>query len=254
MQETRGKDWDQYWKDSDKNSGLFDVIAKFYRRFIISPTVRHYFHRYFVDAPGRVYVHAGCGSAESDNRIGFTRSRLVMMDISTKGLAIARRKTKHTGAHFVCGDIFHPPFKDGAVDGIWNLGVMEHFYEPEITQIFGEFGRVLKPGGRCLIFWPPCYGLSVIVLTTFLFFANSIRKKPLVLYPDEVSRFRSKSWAKGFATPAGLQVDRAHFGIRDVFTYVILVMSKGNGEREAVRTAGTVTPAGSSSPIQGPTV
>ena len=103
---------------------------------------------------------------------------------------------------------------------------MEHFYEPEITRIFQALSRVVKPNGTCLIFWPPKYGLSVITLTSFLFFANLFRKTPLVLYPDEVSRFSSKGWAQRLLAPAGLAVRQAHFGPRDAFTYVIMMAQK----------------------------
>ena len=226
MPEVRGKDWNQYWIDSAKSKGLFEIIAKFYRRYIISPTVRHYFAKYFRDEPGCVYVHAGCGSSESDNRIGFQHSKFVLMDISLEGLKIARQKSTLQNVHFVCGDIYHPPFRTDSVDGIWNLGVMEHFFEPEITRIFTALSRVVKPGGRCLIFWPPRYGLSVITLTSFLFVANQFRKMPLVLYPDEVSRFWTKAWAQQLLVPANLAVEKAHFGIRDAFTYVIMVALK----------------------------
>ena len=199
MQEVRGKHWDEYWTDSAHDRGLFAIIAKFYRRFIISRAVKHYFHKYFRDQPGLIYLHAGCGSGESDNRIQFCEARFVLMDISPKALAVARSKTKFKNVRFVCGDIFNPPFKANSIDGLWNLGVMEHFYEPEITRIFQGLGRVVKPNGTCLIFWPPKYGLSVITLTSFLFFVNKFRKQPLVLYPDEVSRFASKRWAQRLA-------------------------------------------------------
>src|SRR5258706_16449606 len=109
MPEVRGKDWDQYWVDSRKSKGLFEIIAKFYRRYIISPSVRHYFHRYFRDETGRVYLHAGCGSSESDNRIQFGQARFVLMDISFEGLRIARQKSTLKNAWFVCGDIYNPP-------------------------------------------------------------------------------------------------------------------------------------------------
>jgi SAM-dependent methyltransferase len=226
MPEVRGKNWDQYWVDSAKSKGLFEIIAKFYRRCIISPTVKHYFRKYFRDEPGRVYLHAGCGSSESDNRIDFQQARFLMMDISLEGLKIARQKSKLKNASFVCGDIYHPPFKTGAIDGLWNLGVMEHFYEPEIVKIFQALARVLKPDGQCLIFWPPKYGLSVIVLTSFLGVVNKFRKQPLVLYPDEVSRFSSKPWAQELASPAEMTVKKTHFGPRDAFTYVIMVTEK----------------------------
>jgi SAM-dependent methyltransferase len=226
MPEVRGKHWDDYWSDSAHDRGLFAIIAKFYRRYIIAPAVRHYFHKYFTDEPGRVYLHAGCGSAESDNRIQFSQAAFVLLDISPKGLAIARQKTKFNNVQFVCGDIFHSPFKPGSIDGIWNLGVMEHFHEPELRQIFQTLGQALKPGGQCLIFWPPKYGLSVIVLTSFLAIVNKFRKQPLVLYPDEVSRFSTPAWAQQLADPAGLRIVQTHFSIRDAFTYVVLVARK----------------------------
>ncbi|HUK82072.1 MAG TPA: class I SAM-dependent methyltransferase [Verrucomicrobiae bacterium] len=226
MSEIRGKSWDDYWSHSDENKGLFEVIAKFYRRYVISPTVRHYFRKYFTDEPGRIYLHAGCGSAESDNRIGFEKATFVMMDISTKGLAIARQKTKFQRVHFVCGDIFHPPFREGVIDGAWNLGVMEHFYEDELLQVFTALSRVLKNHSRCVIFWPPKYGLSVIVLTSFLGAVNKFRKTPLVLYPDEVSRYSSRPWVQRLVEPAGLHIIKTHFGPRDAFTYAIMVAEK----------------------------
>jgi hypothetical protein len=103
---------------------------------------------------------------------------------------------------------------------------MEHFYEPEIARIFTALSRVVKKDGTLIIFWPPRYGLSVITLTSFLFFVNRFRKTPLVLYPDEVSRFWTKAWAQRLVAPADLSVEKIHFGIRDAFTYVILVAAK----------------------------
>ena len=229
MQEVRGKHWDEYWVDSAHDRGAFAIIAKFYRRYIISPAVKHYFHKYFTDQLGRVYLHAGCGSGESDNRIQFRDATFVLMDISPKALAIAREKSRFTNVRFVCGDIYRPPFKPASLDGLWNLGVMEHFYEDEIARIFQALAGVLKPGGKCLVFWPPKYGLSVIVLTSFLYIVNKFRKRPMVLYPDEVSRFSSPSWVEGLLGPAGFAVQKTHFGIRDLFTYVVLVAAKSAG-------------------------
>ena len=221
------KSWDDYWRDSATDRSLYAVIAKQYRRFFISPSVRHFFRRYFRDEPGRMYLHAGCGSAESDRRIGYARASFVLLDSSPEALKIARRGATNPNVHLVCGDIFQPPFRDAAFDGIWNLGVMEHFPTPEIERIFAALGRTLKPGARCLIFWPPTYGLSVIALTSFLRVANTVRRTPLRLYPDEVSLFASAEWARGLLASGGLAIERTHFGIRDLFTYVVVVANKG---------------------------
>ena len=219
----RGKSWDDYWKDSAPTGGLYALRASLYRKWLIAPSLGHYFRKYFPDTRGRIYLHAGCGSSESDARIGHTEATFVLMDISYEALLIARRTTRFKNVHFVCGDLFRPPFRTSSVDGVWNLGVMEHFYEPEIVRIFEGIGRVLKPRALCLILWPPVYGFSVLVLTSFLFIADRVLGRRLTLYPDEVSRFRSAKWADALLTGSGVSVERTHFGLRDLFTYVILV-------------------------------
>lgn len=229
------KEWDHYWRDSAaKRRGPYALIAAFYRRFLIAGSVRHFFHRYFADEPGRIYVHAGCGSGESDRDIGFKKATFVLMDISPEALRIARGKTTLPSPYLVCGDIFHPPFRTGSIDGIWNLGVMEHFEEPQVTEIFGALARIVKPRAPMLVFWPPRYGLSVIALTSFLFVTNRVLRLNLQLYPDEVSRYASRGWATRLLAPAGLVIEKAHFGIRDLFTYVVLVATKRLSSRDGM--------------------
>ena len=57
--------WDAYWA-SDRGDGwaIYDLIAIFYRRFIIRPAVNAFLGRYF--APGSRVLHAGCGSGLVD--------------------------------------------------------------------------------------------------------------------------------------------------------------------------------------------
>lgn len=224
--EIRGKSWDDYWKDSAPHRGLYAIVARAYRRWIISPAIAHFFRRTFTDTSGRVYLHAGCGSAETDSQIGYRDATIVLMDISVEALRIARSKTRFHKAYVVCGDLFAPPFRTSSIDGAWNLGVVEHFYEPEIKRIFAGLGRILRPGANGLILWPPVYGLSVLVLTSFLFVANRLFRRSVTLYPDEVSRFRSMDQARRLLAGSGLRAERTHFGPRDLFTYVVLVVAR----------------------------
>lgn len=228
MTHAHGKTWDEYWRDSALDRSLFAVVAKLYRRILIAPSVRHSFRTYFHDELGRVYLHAGCGSAESDRLIGFSQASFVLMDISLEALRIAKRNSTNPKVWLVCGDIFQPPFRVESFDGMWNLGVMEHFEVAEIGRILGATREVLKPGSRCVIFWPPKYGLSVLFLTSFLRIVNAMRRTPLHLYPDEVSLFTSAEWARDLLRSAGLTLERTHFGIRDLFTYVVLVARKAS--------------------------
>lgn len=202
------------------------MLAKIYRRQLISRAVRHWFRRYFRDTTGSIYLHAGCGSGGSDGRIGFQQATFVLMDLAPEALAIARARTKLPNVHFVTGDIFHPPFRLAAFDGMWNLGVMEHFHQHEVADAFVALAPVLKLGAGGLVFWPPRYGASVIGLGAILFVANTILRRKLRFFPDEVSRFWTRSWAQRLLRPSGLIAESARFAIRDLFTYVVLVVRK----------------------------
>jgi len=226
MSETKGKSWDDYWRDAQKEKGIYSVIAHFYRKFIISFAVKRFFHKYFEDAHGKKYLHAGCGSAESDVRIGFKNASFVLLDLSDEALVLAEKKSGFKNVLFVKGDVFKLPFESNSFDGIWNLGVMEHFTEDEIVRILKEFNRVLKPNGTCLLFWPPVFGLSVFVLGFVHFVANRILRMNISLHADEVSKFVSRKWADELLEKANLKILNSYFGIKDAFTYVVLVCQK----------------------------
>lgn len=52
----------------------------------------------------------------------------------------------------IVGDIHDLPLDNASVDGILCISVLEHIEHPETA--FAEMLRVLKPGGRCLIYVP----------------------------------------------------------------------------------------------------
>ncbi len=51
------------------------------------------------------------------------------------------------------GDVRALPFKDSSMDGIWSLGVIEHFPEG-YGKIIDEMARVLRPGGYAFVTFP----------------------------------------------------------------------------------------------------
>ncbi|MGZ6370773.1 MAG: methyltransferase domain-containing protein, partial [Bdellovibrionota bacterium] len=114
-----------------------------------------------------------------------------------------------------------------SVDGIYNLGVMEHFTEGEIDKVFAEFKRVLRPGGRMVILWPPEFGLSVIFFKVLKVLVTTItRRKDVKFHPDEICRVQSKKHALGIFQRSGFRVLDYYFGPRDVFTYSVIVAEK----------------------------
>jgi dolichol-phosphate mannosyltransferase len=215
--------WEAYWqKEGQSNHVLYGLIAQFYRVFIIRRILNHFIRKHFTY--GANVLHAGCGSGQVDLDVA-KRVNITALDLSVNALGIYKRCNPEV-KEIVHGDIFKTPFADASFDGIYNLGVMEHFTEEEITKILGEFDRILKPGGKMVILVPPEGGLSVFFLKGVHFVLNKIFKKDIQLHPPEISRPRSEEHAKSMFEQHGLTMVDYYFGIMDAFTYAVVVLEK----------------------------
>jgi dolichol-phosphate mannosyltransferase len=218
------QEWDIYWK-KQKNAGnfLYDSIASFYRTFIIKPTLNHFIKKYF--SPGSSLLHAGCGSGQVDTDIS-KKFKVTAMDVSINALKINKKVHKNR-CKLLKGDIFAIPLSEESVDGIYNLGVMEHFTQEDIQRILKEFHKVLKENGKIVIFWPPEFGSSVTFLKMVKFGLEKIfRKKDVKIHPDEISRIQSREQAIKIFEKADFNVLEYYFGPRDFFTHSIIIAQK----------------------------
>lgn len=217
--------WQNYWTPQKRASGLlYDFVAAFYRKFIIRPNLNYFIKLHFVR--GAYVLHAGCGSGMVDTDI---RDYVNIVALDTSINALQFYKQNNPGkCRTLHGSIFHIPMEDGTMDGIYNLGVMEHFTEIEITTILQEFKRVLKPGGKILMFWPPEFGLSVLFFKTlkYIYKVFSRNSKEVQFHPDEITRLRSHGHALQLVQQSGLGLKDYTFGPRDLFTYSIVVAQK----------------------------
>lgn len=215
--------WDEYWHKKKRVSGLiYDLVAALYRKLIIRPSLNFFFARHFV--AGADIVHAGCGSGQVDTGLN-SRFRITALDISANALSIYERVNKDN-PRLILGDILALPFASGSKDGLYNLGVMEHFTEGDIHRMLSEFHRVLRPGGKVLIFWPPEFGLSVMFLKAVHFILNRVLKKNIRLHPDEITRVQSERHVRNLFKQAQFDVVDYYFGPRDAFTYSVIVATK----------------------------
>jgi len=216
------QEWDTYWaKDERPHNYLYDQIAVFYRRYIIKPYLSRYCSRYFA-GKSRI-LHAGCGGGQVEEGLDPSVT-IIGLDISFNALALYCRC--HDRSCLVRGDIMAIGLKDESIDGIYNLGVMEHFSREQIHAILKEFHRILKKNGTVILFWPPRYGLTVIVLGGIHFILNNILKKNVALHPPEPSLLRSKTEAADIVRDAGFQLKETSFSPRDGYTYMVVVMEK----------------------------
>jgi dolichol-phosphate mannosyltransferase len=216
--------WDKYWdsKERQVERSAYDIIASFYRNHLIKPTLNYFIRRTF--APQAELIHAGCGGGEVDTDI-VRYAKVTAVDISPN--AVAKYRANH-GARAECMvmDIFHLSSLKRRFDGLYNLGVMEHFEEDQIRQILAEFNRTLKPGGRLVLFWPPVYGLSVIALRIIHFVLNRMMRRNIQLHPPEPSKVRSRKQIRRLLDESGFDLQSFSFGIRDAFTYAVIVAAK----------------------------
>lgn len=217
------RNWDYYWASKNKKSSLiYDVIAVFYRKYIIKAALNSFIKKTF--APGAALLHAGCGGGQVDSDV-ICYAKVTALDISQ--CALDRYQAINGSlARIIKGSIFKIPLPDNSMDGIYNLGVMEHFTEEEIHCILKEFHRVLKPHAQMLLFWPPEFGLSVSFMKIVHFILNNILKKNIKLHPDEITRILSREQGKRILESAGFAMTDYYFGIKDVFTHAILTAKR----------------------------
>lgn len=180
--------WENHWKNLNKNKSILGKIYKFNRKKLIAGLIANSFKKYFPKEG--IFVDAGCGTSQTSIKINKDGKILVGIDLSYNILKEARNYLNYT----INADIFKLPFKNKSIDGIWNAGVMEHFTLEEINQILNEFKRVLKKKGICLLFWPAVYGPVNITTKALEFILNKILRRNYKFFPDEVSQLKSKKW------------------------------------------------------------
>ena len=118
------------------------------------------------------------------------------------------------------------PFPESSFNGAYNLGVLEHFTEAEARKILGQLGRVVKPGGKIVIFWPHARATSVMVLNSAHWIINRVFRQNIRLHPAEISLFRSREAVAPLFEDAGFRLVDYYFGIRDMYVQAVLVAQR----------------------------
>jgi len=218
-------DWTRHWSD-DHQQMIAQKFFSFYRKAVFARTVRYFIDHYF-PLTG-VFLEAGAGTSETSMRINKYDGERVLVAVD---IVLPVLEQCHSIMDVkVCGDIFRLPFHEESVDGIWNVGVMEHFTHDQIDRIMREFRRVLKRGGRALLLWP---GVSSPPQKMLKVAAKFIRmtsgKKNFQFHPEEISQLKSVREGNDVLVRNGFLTLRVDQGLRSLMAFKILVGQKTQG-------------------------
>jgi SAM-dependent methyltransferase len=215
-------DWTEHWS-AEKQDSRSQRFFSFYRKAVFARAVAYFVDRHL--SREGVLVEAGSGTSETSmliNKLGGKRS-LVAVDLIRPVLERCHSIIDVP----VCGDIFALPFRDGSVDGIWNVGVMEHFPHYQIDAILTEFRRVLKPHGRIVLLWPATFSIPQRILRVLEWFINRRRKTDKFrFHPDEISQLRSARQGGEVLTRNGFRPVAIDLGLRTLMAFETLVGEK----------------------------
>ena len=107
--------------------------------------------------PGaRLVLHVGCGHRTHHAARGILRARVARgrldIDPGVKPDVIASMTDMS-------------PVADASVDAIWSHHNIEHVFAHEVPIVFGEFLRVLRPGGEVLLATPDLQSVPETIAT-----------------------------------------------------------------------------------------
>lgn len=98
---------------------------------------------------GKWVLDAGCGAGRFLDVAADSEAEVVGLDISSAIDAARANLAGRKNVHFVQASIYEPPFRPGAFDGCYCIGVVQHTPDPQETM--RTLPRVLCPAGRIAI-------------------------------------------------------------------------------------------------------
>ncbi len=218
-------DWTTHWS-SQNQASVSQRFFSWYRKAVFARTVAYFANRYF--AARGVFLEAGSGTSETSGRIDKSMGRVLVACDFVRSVLTQCHPIMDVRA---AADIFRLPLADNTLDGVWNVGVMEHFLHPDIDRILSELRRVLKPGGVIILLWPATDSLPQKGLRLVEWFVNRRGRAPKFrFHPDEISKLRSSAEGREILIRNGLELITVDWGLRSLMAFKTVVGRKAIGQ------------------------
>lgn len=107
--------------------------------------------------PDDVVLELGCAAGEHTFQLAPMVRRVIGLDFSPDAIRLARAEGARRGSNagFVQGDAANlAQFADASIDKVLALDLVEHVTDDVLARMFLETWRVLRPGGRLVIYTP----------------------------------------------------------------------------------------------------
>lgn len=131
--------WDAHWNK------MFALMARQPDHFVLGTTKKYL-------PKGAKVVDAGCGTARTV--FGLHRAGYEAYGVDLAPQTVARVKELMPELNIAVADVRNMSmFSDGFFDGVWSLGVIEHFYDG-YEDIVEETHRLLRLGGYAFVTVP----------------------------------------------------------------------------------------------------
>jgi demethylmenaquinone methyltransferase/2-methoxy-6-polyprenyl-1,4-benzoquinol methylase len=127
----------------DRISGRYDLVNRI-MTFGMDVRWRRTAVQSLQMTPGALVADVACGTGDFCREVTAQGGRAIGFDMSFGMLAAAR-----TESPLVQADGLRLPLRDGSVDGLTCGFALRNVVD--ITRLFDEFGRVVRPGGRVAI-------------------------------------------------------------------------------------------------------
>jgi len=223
--EPKHEGWDAYWSFNAAGSHrVYALLASIYRRIFICHRLSYWLSRAFPD--GANLLHAGCGGGEVDALVS-KRFRITALDISRNALELYGKNNPHN-AGLVHADLLAEPWETEAFDGVYHLGVLEHFETPELVRLVSNLRKMTRRGGKMVAFWPLHNAPSVKFLGLCHKLLNRAGDSQVSLHPPEVNLIASEIEACRMLEDGGWKVLSYDVSPADLYIQAVILCERNN--------------------------